>query len=75
MFIIAGRKSTRPRTAVLRTDQEITEALEGLDSSLEEDLLSRAGSISELSRWIGGELQLGKEKHRSSGYSTQVPEQ
>jgi hypothetical protein len=58
----------------LRKDQEITEALEDLDSSLEVDLLSRAGSISELSRWIGGDLQLGKEKRVSIRYNTQVSE-
>jgi hypothetical protein len=46
---------------VLRTDQEIANALEGLDSEIEEDQLSRARSITELSRWIGEEMQLGKK--------------
>jgi hypothetical protein len=44
---------------VLRTDQEIAAALD-IDSDLEDELLSTAGSITDLSRWIGGELQLGK---------------
>jgi hypothetical protein len=39
-------------------EREIAAALE-LESETE-DLLSRAGSIEELSRRIGGELQLGK---------------
>jgi hypothetical protein len=62
LFIaITGRRTTRRQATVLRTDQEITDALEDLDSDVEEDLLSRAGSITELSRWIGEEMQLGKE--------------
>jgi hypothetical protein len=45
---------------VLQTEQDIVAALDVVDSETEE-LLSRAGSIEDLSRWIGGELQLGKK--------------
>jgi hypothetical protein len=43
---------------VLRKEQDIAAALEM--SSETEELLSQAGSIEQLSRWIGGELQLGE---------------
>jgi hypothetical protein len=44
----------------LRTEVEITRALEDVISE-EEDLLSRAGSLEDLSRWIGEELHTGKD--------------
>jgi hypothetical protein len=48
---------------VLRNEQEISAALDM--SSETEELLSRAGSIEELSRWVGGELQIGKKQKNS----------
>jgi hypothetical protein len=59
MCLITGKRTTKQRATVLRTDQEIAAALD-IDSDLEDELLSTAGSITDLSRWIGGELQLGK---------------
>jgi hypothetical protein len=53
---------TKQRGRTLRNDQEIVAALDDLDSELEEELLSSAGSIRDLSRWIGTELQLGEHK-------------
>jgi hypothetical protein len=49
---------SRRRRAVLRTEQDIAAALEL--SSETDELISRAGSIDALARWVGGELQLGK---------------
>jgi hypothetical protein len=57
---ITGRRTTRQRVNVLRSEQEVAAALDSIDSDIAEDLLSRAGSIQDLSRWIGEELQLGK---------------
>jgi hypothetical protein len=59
-FYVTGRRTTRQRVNVLRSEQEVAAALDAIDSDIEEDLLSRAGSIQDLSRWIGEELQLGK---------------
>jgi hypothetical protein len=61
-FYVTGRRTTRQRVNVLRSEHEVAAALDAIDSDIEEDLLSRAGSIQDLSRWIGEELQLGKEK-------------
>jgi hypothetical protein len=56
-FFTASRGTQRRRATVLRNEQEIAGAL---DISIEtEDLLSRVGSIDELARWVGDELQLG----------------
>jgi hypothetical protein len=59
MPIFTGRTTSRQHRNVLRNDGEIVDALNELDSELEDELLSTAGSIQDPSRWIGGELQLG----------------
>jgi hypothetical protein len=73
-FIAEGRAAARSRRTVLRTDQEIADALEQSET---DELLSRAGSIDELRRQIGGELQLGKQRKKMSvnlcKYSLNVP--
>jgi hypothetical protein len=43
----------------LRTEQDVAAALESFVSENEEEMLSRAGSIEELSRWVHGELDIG----------------
>jgi hypothetical protein len=60
LFCLETRQTRRRRGTVLQTEQDIAAALDVVDSETEE-LLSRAGSIEDLSRWIDGELQLGKK--------------
>jgi hypothetical protein len=43
----------------LRNEQEVVAALDSFISE-NDDLLSRAGSIDELSRWVAGEIGEGK---------------
>jgi hypothetical protein len=54
-----GRRAEQLRP--LRTEVDITRALETAVSD-DEDLLSRAGSLEDLSRWIGEEFRTGKSE-------------
>ena len=64
MFVTGNVRMTRGGArAALRTDASILEALEEgeADQTEEDDLLSTAGSLHDLTQWLGQELESGKE--------------
>jgi hypothetical protein len=59
---VASRKSRRrgDQQRPLRTEVDIVAALDAMAEEDEEELLSRAGSLEDLSEWIGEDFQTGK---------------
>jgi hypothetical protein len=60
-YITGASRKSRRRAELqqpLRSEVDIQAALDDIDAD-EEELISRAGSLADLSRWIGEEIQTG----------------